>query len=98
MPGLRIEGDEGVLRITMARPDRRNAFDAALIAELTDAFGDVGDARAVVLAGDGLSFSAGAGGERMRSSIQLSYDEDAAHPPPLRGMLGALDGCPAPAV
>ena len=54
MSALRIErGSRGVLRITIARPERRNAFDAALIAELTEAFADVGDARAVVLAGDG---------------------------------------------
>ena len=56
---LRTERDGDVLRITLARPDRRNAFDAAVIAELAEAFVDVGRARAVVLAGDGPSFSAG---------------------------------------
>jgi 2-(1,2-epoxy-1,2-dihydrophenyl)acetyl-CoA isomerase len=49
MSALRIERDGGVLRVTLARPERRNAFDAALISELTEAFADVGDARAVVL-------------------------------------------------
>jgi len=53
----------------MTRPERRNAFDASLIAELTEAFADVGDARAVVLAGEGASFSAGADVEWMRSSV-----------------------------
>ena len=53
MEALRVERDGHVLRVTLARPERRNAFDAALIAELTTAFADVGDARAVVLAGDG---------------------------------------------
>ena len=57
MSALRVERDGAVLRVTMARPERRNAFDASLIAELTAAFADVGDARAVVLAGDGPSFS-----------------------------------------
>ena len=42
-----------MLRLTLARPASRNAFDAALIAELREAFSDVGDARAVVLAGEG---------------------------------------------
>ena len=51
MPGLRIERTEEVLRVTLARPERRNAFDAELIRELTEAFADVGDARAVVLSG-----------------------------------------------
>ena len=51
----------GPLRVTLARPERRNAFDAALIAELTEAFSAdaVGDARAVVLSGEGPSFCAG---------------------------------------
>src|SRR5438045_2978118 len=37
-----------MLRVTLARPERRNAFDAALIRELTEAFADVGDAPAVI--------------------------------------------------
>ena len=53
MTALRIERDGPVLRVTLARPGSRNAFDAALIAELREAFSDVGDARAVVLAGEG---------------------------------------------
>jgi len=65
-----------VLRITLARPERRNAFDAALIAELTEAFSDVGDARAVLLSGEGPSFCAGADVEWQRASIDLSYDEN----------------------
>ena len=55
MSALRIERDGELLRVAMARPERRNAFDAALIGELTDAFADVGDARAVLLSGDGPS-------------------------------------------
>ena len=50
---LRVERDGEILRITLTRPETRNAFDAALIAELAEAFVDVGKARAVVLAGDG---------------------------------------------
>jgi methylglutaconyl-CoA hydratase len=75
---LRTERDGDVLRITFTRPDRRNAFDAALIAELAEAFVAVGRARAVVLAGDGPSFSAGADVDWMRSSVDLSYDENVA--------------------
>jgi methylglutaconyl-CoA hydratase len=82
----------------MARPERRNAFDAALIAELTAAFAGVGDARAVVLMGEGASFSAGADVEWMRSSVELSYDENVADAMRLRRMLEAIDGCPAPVV
>src|SRR5690348_3841607 len=80
----------------MARPERRNAFDAALIDELAAAFADVGDARVVVLSGDGPSFSAGADVEWMRSSVDLSYEENVADALRLRAMLDAIDSCPAP--
>jgi methylglutaconyl-CoA hydratase len=95
---LRIERDGAVIRVAMARPERRNAFDAALIDELALAFADVGDARAVVLSGDGPSFSAGADVEWMRSSVDLSYEENVADALRLRAMLDAIDSCPAPVV
>jgi len=95
---LRIDAEGDVLRIAMARPERRNAFDAELIAELTEAFVNVGDVRAVVLSGDGPSFSAGADVEWMRSSADLTYEENIADALRLRAMLDAIDGCPAPVV
>jgi methylglutaconyl-CoA hydratase len=98
MAGLRIERDGPVLRLTLARPERRNAFDAELIAELTAAFADVGAARAVVLAGDGQSFCAGADIEWQRSAIDLSLDENAEDALRLYRMCEAIDHCPAPVV
>ena len=99
MQALRVEQDGDLLRVTMARPERRNAFDAELIAELTEAFGTVGDdVRAVVLAGEGQSFSAGADVDWMRSSIELSYEENVADARRLRKMLETIDSCPAPVV
>ncbi|HJS49059.1 MAG TPA: enoyl-CoA hydratase-related protein [Gaiellaceae bacterium] len=98
MAALRVERDGLVLRVTLAKPDRRNAFDAALIAELTDAFAGVGDARAVVLAGEGPSFCAGADVEWQRSSIDLSYDDNVEDAMRLYRMLEAIDSCPAPVV
>jgi methylglutaconyl-CoA hydratase len=95
---LRIEREGAVLRITLARPELRNAFDASVIAELAEAFVDVGRARAVVLAGDGPSFSAGADVDWMRSSVDLSYEANVADANALRVMLEAIDGCPAPVV
>jgi enoyl-CoA hydratase/carnithine racemase len=95
---LRVEREGAVLRITLARPETRNAFDASLIAELAEAFVDVGRARAVVVAGDGPSFCAGADVEWMRSSAGLSYEENVADANALRRMLEAIDGCPAPVV
>jgi methylglutaconyl-CoA hydratase len=98
MSGLRLERDGPVLRVTLARPERRNAFDAELIAELAGAFGDVGDARAVVLAGDGKAFCAGADVEWQRSSVDLSYEQNVEDALRLYRMLAAVDACPAPVV
>jgi methylglutaconyl-CoA hydratase len=95
---LRVERDGEILRITLARPERRNAFDAELIRELSEAFVDVGRSRAVVLAGDGASFCAGADVDWMRSSVDLSYDENVADANALRQMLETIDRCPAPVV
>jgi methylglutaconyl-CoA hydratase len=95
---LRAERDGALLRITLARPDRRNALDAELIAALTAAFSDVGDARAVVLAGEGESFCAGADVEWMRAAAELSYEENVADSTRLRRMYEAVDHCPAPVV
>ena len=98
MDALRVERTGAVLRVTLARPERRNAFDAALIAELTDAFADAGDARAVVLAGDGPSFCAGADVEWQRAAIDLSYDENVEDALRLYRMMETIDSCPAPVV
>jgi len=98
MGALRIERDGDLLRITLARPETRNAFDADLIAELSEAFVDVGKARAVLLAGDGPSFCAGADVEWMRASVDLDLEANIADANALRGMLEAIDRCPAPVV
>jgi len=52
--GLNVRRDGGVLRVTRARPERRNAN-----APLSDAFADIGDGGCVVLAGEGTSFCGG---------------------------------------
>jgi methylglutaconyl-CoA hydratase len=96
--GLDVHRDGGVLRVTLARPDRHNAFDAALIAALAGAFADVGDARCVVLAGEGRSFCAGADVEWQRASIDLSFDENVEDAMRLYRMLEAIESCPAPVV
>ncbi len=93
---LRVDRDGEILRVTLARPQVRNAFDAALIAELAEAFVDVGRARAVVLAGEGASFSAGADVEWMRASVDLDYEANVRDANALRHMLEAIDRCPVP--
>ena len=98
MSALRIERDGEILRVTLARPETRNAFDASLIAELSEAFVDVGTARAVVLAGDGRSFCAGADVDWMRASVDLDVEANVADANAMRRMFEAIDACRAPVV
>jgi len=98
MQTVRIARDGPVLRVALARPEKRNAFNADVIAELTAAFADVGDARAVVLSGDGETFSAGADIEWMRTSAELSHEENLADAARARALFAAVDGCAAPVV
>ena len=90
--------DQDVLRITLARPDRRNAFDAEVIRELSEAFVDVGRARLVLLSGEGPSFCAGADVDWMRASAELSFEENVADANAMRQMFEAIDSCQAPVV
>ncbi len=98
---LAITQDGPVVRVRMTRPDRRNAFDAALIAALTRAFTDApgrAGARVVVLEGEGPSFSAGADLEWMRAGLELSEAANEADALRLVAMLDAIAGCPLPVV
>jgi len=81
----------GISRITIARPERKNAFDAALIAGLTAAVGRVDrSARAVVLQSEGDTFCAGADVEWMRGMAGYSLDENIADSKALAAMFRAL--------
>ncbi len=60
---LLVDKKDGVARVTLNRPDVRNAFDDSLIASLSKAFHDLerdASVRVVVLAGNGPAFCAGA--------------------------------------
>ena len=59
--GLGIERDDHTVRITMNRPQRRNALSADHLVELRDAFTEAGrsDATGIVLGAEGTVFSAG---------------------------------------
>jgi methylglutaconyl-CoA hydratase len=81
----------GISRITISRPERKNAFDATLIADLTAAVGRVDrSARAVVLQSEGDTFCAGADVEWMRGMADYSLDENIADSKALAGMFRSL--------
>src|SRR3712207_655744 len=89
----------GVATLTLNRPDRHNAFDDALIAELTAALRRLGGdpaVRAVVLASSGRSFSAGADLEWMRRMARHSFEANLADAAGLAGLMHTLDRLPRP--
>ena len=98
MTALRVERDGAVLRVTLARPERRNAFDAELIAALGDAFADVGDARVVVLAGDGPSSARAPTSSGNAPRWSSRYEENVEDYRRLYRMLDSICRCPAPVV
>ena len=100
---LQVSRDRGVARVTLNRPAVRNAFNAELIATLAwtfEAFAEEAPEglRAVVLAGAGEVFCAGADIEWQRASIGLSMEENEADAGRLQEMLVAIDECPVPVV
>jgi methylglutaconyl-CoA hydratase len=105
-PTLRVErtGPSGtVARVTLSRPEVHNAFDASLIAELRAAFGSLAregptELRAVVLAGDGPSFCAGADLAWMRAASSLTIEANEQDAMAMADLLEAIDVCPVPIV
>lgn len=91
----------GVLRIRMERPGLHNAFDAALIAELTAAFSRAAadaSVRVVVLEGAGASFSAGADLNWMRGMAAASEADNRDDALALARLMRSLDELPKPTI
>ena len=98
---LRVVRDGPVARVTLARPEVRNAFDEILIDSLTRAFlsfGDDRETRVVILEGEGATFCAGADIEWMRRAGGFSKSENEADAERMARMLRALDECPKPVI
>lgn len=97
-------GPDGlVARVTLTRPDVHNAFDASLIADLRAAFTALAREpatrlRAVVLAGAGPSFCAGADIAWMRASLSLDREANEQDAMAMAEMFETIDTCPAPVV
>jgi methylglutaconyl-CoA hydratase len=88
---VRLSVDGPIARIALTRPERKNAFDADLCAELTAAVRDIRPSiRAVVLQSEGDTFCAGADVEWMRGMAGYSLDENIADSKALAAMFRAL--------
>jgi methylglutaconyl-CoA hydratase len=91
----------GIARVTMNRPEKHNAFDDSVIAELRAAFDDLatrGDVRVVVLASEGKNFSAGADLGWMKRMAEYDYAHNHKDAQLLAGMLKALHDLPQPTI
>ncbi len=96
-----VESEKGLARITLNRPGRRNAFDAAMVEEIRRAFDKLGQDRSVrviVLTGAGETFCAGAdlrwmGPDRTVSALEARLDAEQ-----LLTMFQTIDECPCPVI
>jgi methylglutaconyl-CoA hydratase len=93
--------NEGIARVTLTRPEVRNAFNAEVIDQLHDAFTRItaaDDVRAVVLAGEGKVFCGGADINWMRASLDLTFEANVADAERMSDMFRAIDNCPKPVI
>ncbi len=104
---LKLEVRSPAARLTLARPEVRNAFDDGLIAELAEAIEMIRSAyeagpekapRALIVTGEGAAFCAGADMNWMRRSATYAQDENEADSRKMATMLRALDELPIPTI
>ena len=97
--GTRIEGD--VAHVVLNRPDKRNAFDDVVAADLDEAFTALAardDLRVVVLSGAGDVFCAGGDLRWMRRVADYTPEENLADAALFQRAFDAIDRCPLPVV
>jgi methylglutaconyl-CoA hydratase len=90
-------------RVTLTRADVHNALNGLLIGELRSAFGsfareEPASLRAVVLAGDGPSFCAGADVAWMRAAMALDVEGNEQDAMTFADMMETIDTCPVPVI
>jgi len=97
---LRVELSDGVLTVTLDRPEVHNAFNENLIAEAIDLFSNIDDeaVRVIVLKGTGRNFCAGADLNWMSRMVSYSRDENIRDSSKLARMYALMDECPVPVV
>jgi methylglutaconyl-CoA hydratase len=98
---LLVERKDGVARVTLNRPEVRNAFDDALIKQLHENFLSLGNdnsIRVVILAGNGPAFCAGADLNWMKRMAGYDYTANQRDAQALAEMLAALDRMPKPTI
>ena len=98
---LKVVQSGGVARVTLDRPQIRNAFDDALISALTSALRELDadeSVRAVVLAGNGPAFCAGGDLNWMKRMAGYGYDENLRDAQALADLMKTLDRMRKPTI
>jgi methylglutaconyl-CoA hydratase len=91
----------GILRITMNRPEVHNAFDDHQIARLTTALDEAASnpsVRVIIIAGNGKNFSAGGDINYMRRMGGNSYEDNLADGGKLARLMKTLNGISKPTI
>src|SRR6185312_10347453 len=100
MKMLTVEHDKrGIARVILARTARLNAFDEAMIAELTETFRSLSASakvRCVVLAAEGRCFCAGADIHWMRRQSDNTFERNLADSRAFAEMLRLIAECEKP--
>jgi len=96
-----LDQKEGILRLTLNRPEVHNAFNSTLILEVTDAVERAKDddaIRVVIITGQGKSFCAGADIHWMREIIRYSFEQNLEESLQLAEVLHQIYTLPKPTI
>lgn len=88
-----------IATVTLRRPQVHNAFNPQTITELTTAFQELGtdeQLHAIVLTGEGRSFSAGADIRWMQETVAYTTEQNLEDAGRLAAMLQTIQDCPCP--
>jgi methylglutaconyl-CoA hydratase len=100
---LKFEVEDSVARVTLNRPEIRNALNPALLEEIRRAFEEISSlapehVRVVVLAGEGKAFCAGADVNWMRESLGYDSSTNIADALRMAQTFDAINTCPVPVI
>lgn len=100
-PILLFQVDDGIAKLTLNRPEKRNALSRELVDALQEAFQQIDvreDVRAVLLTGAGDAFSAGADLEALKMLQSATYQENLDDSRALAALFDQIYRCSKPVI
>ena len=100
-PVLLVTRSEGVVRLTLNRPEKRNALNAELVGALTSAMQRTAsdpDVRVIALTGAGRDFCAGLDLAELARTVEQGYEQGLAEARSLAGLFARMRAHPRPIV